>query len=143
MKVFFEIHTTSCKPVICAVDNQHTLNEAYETIVYSIENNTMLDREMIRDLFMQDNKNKDILSIVPDDILLEEYMNLNIEFFQAQSVGRMDKMYKLFVIDNIYLDRKSKNKPAPVYDDSLLYETPAISFSTIIKHTIGAFYVKL
>ena len=52
MKVFFEIHTTSCKPVICAVDNQHTLNEAYETIVYSIENNTMLDREMIRDLFM-------------------------------------------------------------------------------------------
>ena len=143
MKVFFEIHTTSCKPVMCYTDDQCTMNEVYESILYTIENNTMLDRDSIRDLFMQNEKNKNIMSIVPDDILLEEYMIENKEFFQVQSVSRMATIYKLFVIDNIYIERKAANKPTPVYDETKLYEKPGLTLSNIITHTIGAFYIRL
>jgi hypothetical protein len=145
MKVFFEIHTTSGKPIMCAVDSEHTMDEIYETILFSIENYTILGRASVRDIFMQNNNHTSILSIRPgnNDTFLGEYMDKNEPFFKPQSVSQMAKIYTMYVIDDIYLQRKSENKSAPIYDDSTLYEQPSFSITSIIKQTIGAFYIKL
>ena len=145
MKVFFEIHTTSCRPIMCAVDDEYTIDEIYEILVDSIENNTMLDRYSIRDLFMQNNNKTKILSIIPEYnyTQLKEFMRNNVEYFDPRAINRMANIYKIYVIDDVYLQRKSENKPAPVYDESTLHETPSISFITMIKETVGAFYIKL
>ena len=70
-------------------------------------------------------------------------MNENKEFFKSTSMGRMASIYKLYVIDDVYLQRKSENKPTPVYDEEQLHNPSSPIFIEVLKRTIDAFYIKL
>ena len=145
MKVFFEIHTTSCKPIMCILDNDDSMFDVIHTILHTIENYTMIQRESVCDLFAQHSISKEILSIAPNNtqITLQHYMNENKEFFKSTSMGRMASIYKLYVIDDVYLQRKSENKPTPVYDEEQLHNPSSTIFVEVLKRTIDAFYIKL
>ena len=102
MNYTFEINTTVGKPITVDIGRHATTSQMMEACVKSIEDNTVLYKNDILDIFVQDEKSNDTVSLPNDDQTVEYFVNINSKFW---SNSPAKEKYKLFVIDIMYRER--------------------------------------
>lgn len=105
MKYNFEINTTVSKPIFINVDSEITSKDLTNKIMEAIEDNTILYKDEILDIFTHDTLNNDTLSLPSDDSSVESMIAMNRNYFPVPI--KTNHFYKLFVIDRMYRERLS------------------------------------
>jgi len=119
-----QIHANIQKAIMLENQPSHlTTNNRKSIEMTTIDNNTtthidhipipkLVDDTEIRDIFVFDNDEKCIVSIPCDkDITLFEFMHSNPSHLKPScSVYAMSMIYKMYVIDNAYLNKNVKNQ---------------------------------
>lgn len=105
MKYNFEINTTVSKPIIINIDSNNTTKELTCKILETIDDNTILYKQDILDIFTHDTLNNDTFSLPSDDITVESMIIMNRDHFPVPI--KTNNFYKLFVIDKMYRERLS------------------------------------
>jgi|UniRef100_A0A6C0IPV8 hypothetical protein len=124
MKFMFEVHTTSCKPIYIYLDEKIRLTELYETISIDIENNTMLTRSDVLDIFVQNHD--ETKSIPKNHDILDEFLEENPKYFTKWNGSLHKNIHKLYIMDKEYITRIKNNKPAPIYTNEPIIENYSV-----------------
>jgi hypothetical protein len=114
MKLTFEVHTTTSRPIYLSIEDDILLKDLHEQLMYDIDHYTILCREDVLDIFVT-GENKEILSIPNDNTLVRNFVNNNYKFFQNTSFN--NKFHKIYVIDQIYITRTNSGLETPIYNE--------------------------
>jgi hypothetical protein len=114
MKLTFEVHTTTSRPIYLSIEDDILLKDLHEQLMYDIDHYTILCREDVLDIFVT-GENKEILSIPNDNTLVRNFVNDNYKFFQNTSFN--NKFHKIYVIDQIYITRTNSGLETPIYNE--------------------------
>lgn len=114
MKLTFEIHTTTSRPIYLSIEDDILLKDLHDQLLYDIDHYTILCREDILDIFMT-GENKEILSIPKDTTYVRDFVNNNYKFFQNTSFN--NKFHKIYVIDQMYITRTNSGLETPIYSE--------------------------
>ena len=114
MKLTFEIHTTSSRPIYLSIDHDITLKQFYDELTMDIDHYTMLSKGDILDVFATKPASSQVLSIpIRSADKIQEFIELNREYFPESSL--IPNFYKVYIIDNVYRNRTKNGLPTPVY----------------------------
>ena len=117
MRLMFEICTTCTKPIFMSLNTDWIMFDVCKRVSNQIEENTMLMKEDIRDIFIID-KEGVIRSICHNPMmLLEDFIKENSQYFGNTEYEYTKNIYKLHVIDKTYLNFKSDARDTPLYCD--------------------------
>lgn len=114
MKLTFELHTTTSRPIYLSIEDDILLKDLHDQILYDIDHCTILCKEDVLDIFIT-GENKEILSIPNDNTLVREFVNNNYKFFQNTSFN--NKFHKIYVIDQMYITRTNSGLETPIYNE--------------------------
>lgn len=114
MKLTFEVHTTTSRPIYLSIEDDILLKDLHEQLMYDIDHYTILCREDVLDIFVT-GENKEILSIPNDNTLVRNFVNNNYKFFQNTSFN--NKFHKIYVIDQMYITRTNSGLETPIYNE--------------------------
>ena len=134
MKLGFDIYTTSCKPLLLYVDEDTTTKELVSRIVYEVENFTMITEETIQDIFMCNQES--IVSLYTENCTILEFMYKYCDNITREKTRRSSVMYSIYIIDDLYLQRRKENKPTPVYNEDNIPPPTNNSLLSIIKNGV-------
>ena len=134
MKLGFDIYTTSCKPLLLYVDEDTTTKELVSRIVYEVENFTMITEETIQDIFMCNQES--IVSLYTENCTILEFMYKYCDNITREKTRRSSVMYSIYIIDDLYLQRRKENKPPPVYNEDNIPPPTNNSLLSIIKNGV-------
>lgn len=118
MKLTFEIINTTSKPIYIFVDNDFTLQQMHNVIKEEIETYTILTKDAVLDIFVENNISSKTLSI-PNihQETIQTFIDNNSMFFPLMSGIIYNNVYKIYIMDKIYLHRQKNNQLAPIYQD--------------------------
>lgn len=114
MKLTFEVHTTTSRPIYLSIEDDVLLKDLHEQLMDDIDNYTILCKEDVLDVFVT-GKSKDILSIPNDNTLIRDFINNNDKYFQDTSSN--NKFHKIYVIDHMYMTRTNSGLETPIYNE--------------------------
>jgi hypothetical protein len=114
MKLTFEVHTTTSRPIYLSIEDDILLKDLHDQLLYDIDHYTILCREDILDIFVT-GENKEILSIPNDTTYVRDFVNNNYKFFQNTSFN--NKFHKIYVIDKMYITRTNSGLETPIYSE--------------------------
>lgn len=118
MKITFEIINTTSKPINIFIENNVSLNQLHDVIIEEIELHSILTKEAILDIFVENNISEKTLSIPISDTTIQEFIDNNPLYFSLTSGVVYDNVYKIYVMDKIYIHRLRSDKPAPIYNEN-------------------------
>lgn len=139
MKLSFDIHTTSCKPLLISIDHDKEMSELLNCIIYELESYTMISEEDIRDIYICNKSN--ICSLFNNKCTVQEFITNNYEDKSHDKTKSTLKVYNIYVIDDIYLYRLANNKPAPVYNNDVIPQPKKSLIENIKKGIISMLYI--
>lgn len=99
----FEINTTVTKPLNIKVGNDMTTKELTNCLLQTIEDNTILYRNEVLDIFAHDTLNNDTISIPSNNETVESLVQMNRNYFPISPITK--NTYKIYVIDRMYHER--------------------------------------
>ena len=114
MKLTFEVHTTTSRPIYLSIEDDVLLKDLHDQLMDDIDNYTILCKEDVLDVFVT-GKSKDILSIPNDNTLIRDFINNNDKYFQDTSSN--NKFHKIYVIDHMYMTRTNSGLETPIYNE--------------------------
>lgn len=136
MRLLFEICTTCNKPVFISLNTEWIMIDVCRRVSNQIEENTMLMKDDIRDIFIID-KEGVITSIGNNPMmLLEDFIKENTKYFGNANHAYRKNIYKLHVIDKTYLDFKLDKRDTPLYSD-FIPPTETTIVDNVIKPVRG------
>ena len=138
-KYAFELHTTTSQPMLITFDENVSLQECYERLINEIEFCTILHKAIILDIFAEDVLSNKTISLHPtQEYSIKEFVTSNRDFFPISPVTK--NLYKLFVIDDIYLKKTASGIRTPIYEETQNKIKP-IMWSDILTHTRSLIYL--
>lgn len=99
----FEINTTVTKPLNIKVSSDMTTKGLTDILLQTIEDNTILYKHEILDIFAHDTLNSDTISIPSNEQTVEKLVQMNRNYFPMLPVTK--NAYKIYVIDRMYHER--------------------------------------
>lgn len=138
-KYTFEVHTTASDPMLMTFDENISLQECVDRLINEIEFCTILHKDVILDIFAEDVLSNEIMSFVPTQkYTIKEVVTANRNFFPYSPVTK--NLYKLFVIDEMYLKRSANGIHTPIYKETQKKIKPS-KWSDILTHTRSLIYL--
>ena len=100
----FEINTTVVKkPLKIKIDSDITTKEFTECVLQTIEDNTILYKNEVLDIFVHDTLNSDTISIPSNKETVKKFVEMNRNYFPILPV--IKNTYQIYVIDRMYHER--------------------------------------
>lgn len=103
MKITFKINTTVGKPFNIEVEDDITTNQLMGKLLQGVEDNTVLYRSEILDIFAQDTLSGDTLSLPKNFHLVKSLIEINRKYFPTMPTEK--NTYNIFVIDVMYREQ--------------------------------------
>lgn len=138
MKLTFEVHTTASRSIYLSIEDDISLKEFHEQLLFDIEHSTILSKDDVLDIFVTGG-NKEILSI-PNNMptSVKEFVSNNQSFFQDSSFN--DKFHKIYVIDQIYITRTKCGLDTPIYNE-FKFKNKTNSWTDLLLMTKSLIYL--
>lgn len=96
----FVINTTVSKPIILNVNSNITTHDFTGSLLQTIEDNTILYKNEILDIFAHDTLNNDTISIPSNNQSVENLVQMNRNYFPISPITK--NTYQIYVIDRTY-----------------------------------------
>ena len=113
-KISFELHLTIGNPIYINFEEDIKMNECYEQIISHVNACTIIDKDTILDVFVENKNQKEILSLkTEENMSIKHFILKNESYFPIMSMS--ESMYKVFVIDKMYFYNKN-NLHTPSYN---------------------------
>ena len=113
-KISFELHLTIGNPIYINFEEDIKMNECYEQIISHVNACTIIDKDTILDVFVENKNQKEILSLkTEENMSIKHFILKNESYFPIMSMS--ESMYKVFVIDKMYFYNKN-NVNTPSYN---------------------------
>lgn len=103
MKYNFVINTTVARPLNLDVDSNITTHDFMGSLLQTIEDKTILYKNEVLDIFVQDTLNNDTMSIPSDNQSVETLIQMNRDYFPISPITK--NTYQIYVIDRMYRER--------------------------------------
>ena len=139
MKTIFEINTTVHEPFNIGIDESETTEKIKSSILKEVEDKTVLNKDEILDIFVQDTLSDDVLSFANDNQSVKQFIQDNRSFFPPAPLN----IHKVFVIDQMYRERIVLPDKIPIENNEKIRNNPIKlnHFEDIVNTIKKIFYV--